>query len=305
MQAVVAARGGHPFEDLADFAARIDAAPPQPHADGEPGPGRRVRCARAATAARLFAGADTILRRAQASAEERESGQIALFNGGSAAEPLRLPDVPDWPPMERLGFEAEAIGFHLTAHPLDAYGAALRRLGVVASNQLERRAEAGAARVKLAGTVIGSKERITRTGSRMAWVRLSDSRRLMRGDLFLRSAGAGARRCWRRGRRCWSRPTSAWRARRCGSPRRRWSRSTRPPRRSGAGMRVWLERTEAVEHIRTLLEREGKGRGRVVLIPRLAAREGRGDPLAGGFNVSPRLAQAMKILPGVERIEDI
>ena len=38
-----------------------------------------------------------------------------------ARETLRLPDVPDWPPMERLTFEAEAIGFHLTAHPLDAY----------------------------------------------------------------------------------------------------------------------------------------------------------------------------------------
>ena len=31
--------------------------------------------------------------------------------------------------MERLNFEAEAIGFHLTAHPLDAYAKALRRLG--------------------------------------------------------------------------------------------------------------------------------------------------------------------------------
>ena len=42
--------------------------------------------------------------------------------------------------MDRLAFEAEAIGFHLTAHPLDAYAPALRRLGVVPSNQLEARA---------------------------------------------------------------------------------------------------------------------------------------------------------------------
>jgi DNA polymerase-3 subunit alpha len=27
--------------------------------------------------------------------------------------------------------------------------------------------------------------------------------------------------------------------------------------------------------------------------------------LPGGFNVTPRLAQAMKVLPGVERVEDI
>jgi DNA polymerase-3 subunit alpha len=26
--------------------------------------------------------------------------------------------------------------------------------------------------------------------------------------------------------------------------------------------------------------------------------------LPGGFNISPRLAQALKILPGIERVED-
>jgi len=35
----------------------------------------------------------------------------------------------------------------------------------------------------------------------------------------------------------------------------------------GAGMRVWLEATEALPHIRALLTREGTGRGEVVLIP--------------------------------------
>src|SRR5207245_199122 len=106
---------------------------------------------------------------------EKESGQIGLFGGGGRPEALRLPDVPDWPPMERLGFEAEAIGFHLTAHPLDAYAAVLRRLGVVPSNALESRGRGEGGRVKLAGVVVGAKERITRTGSRMAWVRLSDA----------------------------------------------------------------------------------------------------------------------------------
>ena len=95
--------------------------------------------------------------------------------GGSQAEPLRLPATPDWPQLERLAFEAEAIGFHLTAHPLDAYAQALRRLGVIPCAQVEARAQAGVTRVKLAGNVVATKERITRTGSRMAWVRLSDA----------------------------------------------------------------------------------------------------------------------------------
>ena len=74
---------------------------------------------------------------------------------------------------------------------------------------------------------------------------------------------------------------------------------------AGAGMRVWLERSEAVGHIRSLLDREGRGRGRVVLIPRLDERQDVEIALPGGFNVSPRLLQAMKMLPGIERVEDL
>jgi DNA polymerase-3 subunit alpha len=128
-----------------------------------------------ANRARVFSGAETILRRAQADLEEKESGQIGLFGGTAKPEPLRLPEIADWPPLERLAFEAEAVGFHLTAHPLDAYAQALRRLGVTSSIHVEARAVNGVTRVKIAGTVVAMKERITRTGSRMAWVRISDA----------------------------------------------------------------------------------------------------------------------------------
>ena len=44
------------------------------------------------------------------------------------------------------------------------------------SEQIETaRGARESARVKLAGIVIAAKERITRTGSRMAWVRISDA----------------------------------------------------------------------------------------------------------------------------------
>ncbi len=174
MQAVAEARDGRDFADFADFAARVD--PRQLNR------GQLENLVRAGAfdtlepnRARAFGAAETILRRAQASAEEKTSGQTGLFGGDGKPEPLRLPAIPDWEGMDRLGFEAEAVGFHLTSHPLDAYAHVLRRLGVVPSNRLDAMAQSGAARVKLAGSVINVKERITRTGSRMAWVRLSDS----------------------------------------------------------------------------------------------------------------------------------
>jgi DNA polymerase-3 subunit alpha len=74
---------------------------------------------------------------------------------------------------------------------------------------------------------------------------------------------------------------------------------------AGAEMRVWLERTEAVEHIRALLRREGKGSGRVVLMPRIDASQSVAIALPGRFNVSPRLTQALKVVPGVARVEEV
>ena len=75
--------------------------------------------------------------------------------------------------------------------------------------------------------------------------------------------------------------------------------------KAGGGMRVWLQQTAAVPHIQTLLAREGQGRGRVILIPRLDDEKEVEITLPGGFNVTPRLAQALKVLPGIERVEDI
>ena len=69
-------------------------------------------------------------------------------------------------------------------------------------------------------------------------------------------------------------------------------------------MRVWLQETAAIPHIHTLLTREGQGRGRVILVPRLDSDQEVEITLPGGFNVTPRLAQALKVLPGIERIED-
>ena len=74
---------------------------------------------------------------------------------------------------------------------------------------------------------------------------------------------------------------------------------------AGAGMRIWLQETAAVPHIRDLLGREGRGKGRVFLVPQLTAEQSVEIALPGGFNVSPKLAQAMKILPGVERVEEL
>jgi DNA polymerase-3 subunit alpha len=305
MQSLVATRGDQPFADLADFAARVD-----PRQLNRMQLENLVRAgafdALEPNRARLFAAADAILRRAQANAEEKESGQAVLFGAISehTRDTLRLPEVADWPSIERLNFEAEAIGFHLTAHPLDAYAKALRRLGTTPCAQVETSARAGVTRVRLAGMVATQKVRTTRTGNRMAWVRITDASGSCEVTLFAEVL-ARARDLLATG----SNILVTADLRQDGEALRITAQDVvsleQAAANAGAAMRIWLCETASVPHIRDLLGREGHGRGRVILVPRLGTTQSVEIALPGGFNVTPRLAQALKVVPGVEQVEEL
>jgi DNA polymerase-3 subunit alpha len=304
MEAMTAARGGTPFADVTDFAARVD-----PRQISRMQVENLVRAGAfdelAKNRARLFAGAETIIRRAQADQEEKESGQIGLFGGiTSKPEPLRLPDLPDWPPLERLAFEAEAVGFHLTAHPLDTYATALKRLGVTSSIHVETRAAAGVGRAKIAGTVVATKERITRTGSRMAWVRISDAAGSVEVTCFSEVLNR-SRELLASG----SNVLVTAELKTEGEAVRVTALDIMPldqaAAAAGASIRVWLRESAAVPHIREVLGRESGGRGRVTLVPRIGGEQDVEIALPGGYNVTPRLAQALKSLPGVDQVEEV
>ena len=303
MQGVVVARGDQPFSDVANFAARIDPRnvnKMQIENSAKAGAFELIELNRA----RVFTGAEVILRRAQAQAEEAASGQIGLFGEAGKAETLRLPDIPDWPMMERLAYEAEAIGFHLSAHPLDAYVQVLRRLGVTPCAQVEARARAGVTRVRIAGNVVGSKERMTRTGKRMSWVRISDASGSTEVTLFAETL-ATARDLVVSGNNVLVTADLVFQGEAFRITAQDVQLLDQAAANAGAGMRIWLRETAAVPHIRDLLGREGRGKGRVFLVPKLGAEQSVEIVLPGGFNVSPKLAQAMKILPGVERVEEL
>ena len=303
MQAVAAARGDKPFGDLADFAARVD--PRQLNKM------QLENLARAgafdalhANRQQAFAGAELVLRRAQAQAEEAQTGQTGLFAGGGAPDQLRLPPGPDWPEMERLGYEADAIGFHLTAHPLDSYAPLLKRLGVVASKDLDARAMAGATRVKVAGCVVAAKERTTRTGARMAWIRLSDGSGSFEVTLFSEVLG-GARDLLKSGEPVLMSVDLKLEGDNLRVTAADCSSLEAAASAAAAGMRIWLARSEAVAPIRAILARGGRGSGRVTLAPLTEMAQEIEITLPGAYRVTPRLAQAIKALPGVERVEEV
>ena len=305
MQAVEQARGDRPFSSLVDFAHRVD-----------PRMLNKMQLENLAKAgafdtlepnrARVFAAAETVLRRAQAEAQESASGQIGLFGGPAGpAEPaaMRLPEVPDWPGIERLGLEAEAIGFHLTGHPLDAYAPLLRRLGAVKANALETAGQAGIGRVKIAGCVIDRKERPTRSGSKMAWVRLSDASGACEVTFFS-EALARSRDVLVAGQAVLV--TAELRME--GEMLRVTAQDAISLDQAAADdrgeIRIWIDRPEAVPAVHRLLGRERGGKGRAVLLPCLDATSDVEVALPEAYMVTPRLAEALKGVAGVARVEE-
>ncbi|PPR74913.1 MAG: DNA polymerase III subunit alpha, partial [Alphaproteobacteria bacterium MarineAlpha3_Bin4] len=174
MQSIVDERRRNgPFKDLLDFAGRFDARQVNKRqvenlalagAFDSLAPNRR----------RMFEGVETLIRHASAVQSERDSDQIGLF--GINTEPalkIELPDIPDWSMMEKLDQEFSALGFYLTAHPLDAFAKSLERLNVRPSAYVVASGQAGT--VKLAGTLVSKKERTSAKGNRYAFIQFTDT----------------------------------------------------------------------------------------------------------------------------------
>ncbi len=183
------------------------------------------------------------------------------------------------------------------------YAQALKRLDVTASAAILRKAEAGATRLKLAGTVSAKKERITRTGSRMMWLTLSDMLGSFEVTLFSEVLN--------RSREILAEGTALLviaDAKMDGESLRITATDVTllddAARNAGAGLKIWLDREEAIPSLKALFEREGRGKGCIILVPKTGAPKRLEMRLPGGFNVSPRLAQAAKLVPGVELVED-
>lgn len=304
MRTLCASRGSEPFRDIADFAARVD-----------PAPLNRMQLENLVRAgafdvlepnrARLLAGIDPILRRAQANSEQVRTGQGGLFTADATDRSLRLPDMAPWSAIEALGQEAEAIGFHLTAHPLDAYRRVLRRLGACGTLDLERLADAGEARVKIAGCVVDRKERPTRTGGKMAWLRISDATGMTEITLFSEVLSR-RRELLVAGRAI----LATVDLRREGEALRVTAIEVEDLEQVAgsigrATLRIWVRDPGALAPVQAVLGRGGPGHGRVVLLPAQAGVRTVEVRLPASYRVTPVLAQAVKSLPGVARVEEI
>jgi DNA polymerase-3 subunit alpha len=115
--------------------------------------------------------------------ENAARGQSDMF-GASEDRPLLLPVVEPWLPAEKLMREHDAVGFYLSAHPLDEYRPVLEKMRVQTWAAFAESVRNGATAGRLAGTVTAKEERRIRSGNKMGIVHLSDPTGSYEGVLF-------------------------------------------------------------------------------------------------------------------------
>jgi DNA polymerase-3 subunit alpha len=123
--------------------------------------------------ARLMAGLEGVLDKAQTIKRLQAARQMSMFDGLAAAGPDDwLPQVPDWEESVKLAREKEALGVYLTGHPLDAYRGLLKRGCKVTTADL---AEVPDSQEVALGVVITAlAEKVSRKGGRLAILTVED-----------------------------------------------------------------------------------------------------------------------------------
>ncbi len=294
------------FRDLFDFARRVDAKSfnkRQFESLVKAGAFDALNPNRAQS----FQACDLLLRYASVAASERESQQVSLFGDMATGMEQRpaLPMVQDWPSMERLQNEFDAIGFYLSSHPLDAYGKSLDRIGVVRFMDLAARlAGGGSTRHKLAGIVVGKKERTSARGNRFAFAQMSDMSGLYELTIFSEVLGQ-ARQLLDAGQ-----PLLVTVDCRMEEDSIRLTAQKIEPldgvaAHAAAGLRVFVGEAGALKSLRGIIGRDGPGRGRVSVVVGLAPTREVEIALPGAYKIGPGIRAAVKSLPGILDVHDI
>jgi DNA polymerase-3 subunit alpha len=253
----------------------------------------------------VFENVENLVRLGTAASHDRASNQQSLFGEAGAALPSpkdRRPDVPDWPHMERLAQEAEAVGLYLSAHPLDAYTERLKRLRVTSYADIA--ASTTGTNVRLAGVVLDKQERTSAKGNRFAFVQLTDASGqyevVVFSEILATSRALLEPNC---------RVLLSAEARAEGDGTRLTALSVAPLDEALAdaatGLRVFVEGTGGFESLKRAISEGQKGPGRISLVIDVSGRREVEIALPGRYALSGEMMAAIESTPGVTHILEL
>ncbi|MEM7302485.1 MAG: DNA polymerase III subunit alpha [Pseudomonadota bacterium] len=249
----------------------------------------------------VLGGLDRLIGHAARLADEAAMGQGALFGGEPTESNVSLPLIEAWMPTERLYREFQAIGFYLSAHPLDEYGQVLEKMRVQSWADFQRSVKAGNSHGKLAGTISTKQERKTRTGNRMAIVQASDSTGQFEAVAFSETLAQNRERL-EAGKSVIMLVSAEDRPEGINVRIQSVSLLEDEAGKVQSGLRIYVRDPEPVKSIANHLNRRGSGAVSLVVI------EGDGDreievALNEGRYVTPEIASAVRAIPGVVEAE--
>lgn len=310
MEALVAEREANgPFKDLFDLAERLD-----PKLMNK----RQLEQLASAGAfdsllpdrARAHGSAEIMMRLAQMITQERESNQVSLF-GGDMANVIDRPAIPivkQWTDTEQLQYERKAVGFYISAHPLDAYDAVIERERLIPASEVFSDTGMVGQTVKMAGAIISYREATSKnTGRKFGSLSLSD-----RTDAFelmiFEDDLPGVRVLVEDGAPIVA--TVQIRKREDDDMVRLSSRGLESLEQvsseSAKGLLVEVDKPEAFGGVKAALSRKIGGKGRVTIRVPVEERKRYAEfRLEGRYKVTPELKQAITAEIGVAYVEEV
>ncbi|WP_262691590.1 DNA polymerase III subunit alpha [Kordiimonas aestuarii] len=309
MEGIVAERKANgEFKDVFDFAERID-----------PKLLNKRQMERLASAgafdcllpdrAQAYAASEIIMRIAQMQAKERESDQVNLF-GGEMAKSVDRPSLPvtrGWTDTETLENEKSAVGFYISAHPLDTYETILERERIIPAREVYHDPGLIGQTVRMAGAIAGYREGNTKRGSKFGRLTLSD-----RSDAFEIMAFEddldGIRSLVEDGAPV---VVSVQIRKRddddsIGLSLRGIESLEMVAAHSSKGLFIEVEESKTFASVKAALDRKSGGKGKVTIrVPVAENKRFAEFRLKGGYKITPELKQAVAAEMGVLTVEEV
>jgi DNA polymerase-3 subunit alpha len=251
----------------------------------------------------MHEGAEVIVRQASIAAQERASNQIGLF--GTEAAPsaqLNLREVPDWPQMERMNEEFDAIGFHLSGHPLDVYVKSLERIGAQSFAEIQESGRAGL--VNMAGSVVAVSERTSAKGNRYAFLKCSDASGMYEMTCF--SEVLKKSRGDMEPGNCISIRASAQFE---GDTLKLLCHGVEPldkvTARAANGLKVFLDTGQPLSELKNALGASPRGTAFIKVISTLGSDQEVEIGLGSKFSITPQILSTIRSIPGISEIQEV
>jgi DNA polymerase-3 subunit alpha len=291
-----------PYKDLFDFARRLDTKQLN-RRQMENMVRAGVFDSLEKNRGKVFKNCEPLLRYGAAEAEQRDSSQMSLLGGNVAPAP-KLENAPDWSPHEKLTQEFDAIGFYLSAHPLDAFAKSLKRLGVLKIAELPRHLQLGGkGRVRLAGSMLSKQERTSAKGNRYAFVTCSDASGMFEVTCFSEILNA-SRELLDAGGPLLFDVDAKLEDEQLRLTCQRISSLDQEAAKAAAGLKIFIRDETPLKALAQLVEKEPRGRNRIAIVSQVGNREIEVG-LKQTIQINPGFMGALRSLPGVAEVEEI